>query len=97
MNRKGQDILSECQTLEMEDINNFIPLFLSVLLFSDKLFGKSNYWIVFTEEWWGTTVKWLGVPTDLYVVVLILWFLIEELVYSAAGRHCVGKHNKRRV
>lgn len=25
MNRKGQDILSECQTLEMEDINNFIP------------------------------------------------------------------------
>lgn len=42
-------------------------------------------------------MKWHGVPTDLYVVVLILSFLTEELIYSAAGRCCVVKHSKRRI
>lgn len=44
-----------------------------------------------------TTVKWHGVPTDLYVVVLILSFLTEELIYSVASRCCVMKHGKERV
>jgi len=42
-------------------------------------------------------MKWHGVPTDLYVVVLILSVLILELICSGVGRCCVVKHNKRRV
>lgn len=65
------------------------------LLFSAKWFGESNYWIIFTGEWWGTTVKWHGVPTDLYVVVLILSFLTEELIHGGLSRCCVMKHSER--
>lgn len=36
-------------------------------------------------------------PTDLHVVVLIISFLTEGLIYSAVGRCCVVKLSKRRV